>query len=80
MIKEVVEFFLPEEEKASKELQEERKAFCDSCHFRKAWSDSCGKFGIGGKVNHKGEVKQLCGCNLPALRSGINFKCSVGKW
>lgn len=80
MIKEVVEFFLPEEEKASKELQDERKAFCDSCHFRKPKYNSCGKFIIGQTVLYKGEVKKLCGCELNALRSGINFECSVGKW
>ena len=79
-IKKVLDFVLPENQKASKELQEERKKHCDSCHFRKPKTNSCGKFIIGQTVTYHGEVKKLCGCDLDALRSGINFHCSVGIW
>ena len=58
-----------------------RVSICEDCPFMQVGIfRTCGEFLVGGKVNYRGEEKELCGCNIDDKANYKDDHCPLGKW
>lgn len=67
-------------EKVANGIRNTRLNMCNSCPHLVNGTRSCGTFMLGGIAVYKGEMYDLCGCNIDDKTKYKDDGCPLGKW